>query len=213
MQRENYAKIIIMISTFLLPVLFGYLATGSSLEDENRQYSQRTVHSFQIPFQDQKAQIQSKNAEKILEAPFQSYREQIRQQDFARKIGTLQTELFDWNNTHSNILLSSGKSKWPCKWPFFCIMKSARQKIHSRTAEDAKALLGPKIPSALLARMFHELLSRDREDGCATGQPSSGTAGLDPRCTNGTSQGEPVEGTPEDAREGGHIRGPPWADS
>jgi len=29
-----------------------------------------------------------------------------------------------------------------------------------------------------LARIFHELLSRDHEDGCATGQPSRGTAGL-----------------------------------
>ena len=29
-----------------------------------------------------------------------------------------------------------------------------------------------------LARMFHELLSRDHEDGCASGQPSRGTAGL-----------------------------------
>ena len=29
-----------------------------------------------------------------------------------------------------------------------------------------------------LARIFHELLSRDHEDGRATGQPSRGTAGL-----------------------------------
>jgi hypothetical protein len=35
----------------------------------------------------------------------------------------------------------------------------------------------------VLARIFHELLSRDREDGRATGQPSRGTAGLDPRRT------------------------------
>jgi hypothetical protein len=35
--------------------------------------------------------------------------------------------------------------------------------------------------------MFYELLSRDHEDGCATGQP----------------QGP----TPEDARKDGHIRG------
>jgi hypothetical protein len=48
--------------------------------------------------------------------------------------------------------------------------------------------------------MFHELLSRDREDGCATGQPQ----GVGPEVyLNGTSQGA----TPEDAREGGHIRG------
>jgi len=31
--------------------------------------------------------------------------------------------------------------------------------------------------------VFHELLSRDRGDGGATGQPSRGTAGLDPRRT------------------------------
>jgi len=35
----------------------------------------------------------------------------------------------------------------------------------------------------MLTRMFHELLSRDRRDGCSTGQPSRGTAGLDPRRT------------------------------
>ena len=34
-----------------------------------------------------------------------------------------------------------------------------------------------------LARIFHELLSRDREDGRATWQPSRGTAGLVPRRT------------------------------
>ena len=41
--------------------------------------------------------------------------------------------------------------------------------------------------------MFHELLSRVREDGCATGQPQ----GVEPEAyLNGTSQGA----TPEDAR-------------
>ena len=34
-----------------------------------------------------------------------------------------------------------------------------------------------------LARMFHELLQRDHEDGRVTGQPSRGTAGLVPRRT------------------------------
>jgi hypothetical protein len=48
--------------------------------------------------------------------------------------------------------------------------------------------------------MFHELLSRDREDGCATGQPQ----GVGPEAyLNGTSQGP----TPEDARKEGHICG------
>jgi hypothetical protein len=44
-----------------------------------------------------------------------------------------------------------------------------------------------------LARIFHELLSRDREDGRATGQPQGvGSEAY----LNGTSQGP----TPEDAR-------------
>jgi len=51
-----------------------------------------------------------------------------------------------------------------------------------------------------LTRRFHELLSRDREDGLATVQPQ----GVVPEAyLNGTSQGP----TPEDAREDGHIRG------
>jgi hypothetical protein len=52
----------------------------------------------------------------------------------------------------------------------------------------------------LLARIFLELLSRDREDGRATGQPQ----GIGPEAyLNGTSQG-PIS---EDARKGVHIRG------
>ena len=51
-----------------------------------------------------------------------------------------------------------------------------------------------------LARIFHELLSRDYEDGCATGQPQGGGSEA---YLNGTSQGR----TPEDARKDGHIRG------
>ena len=52
----------------------------------------------------------------------------------------------------------------------------------------------------LLTRIFHELLSRDREDGCATRQPQGvGSEAY----LNGTSQGP----TPEDARKDGHIRG------
>ncbi len=51
-----------------------------------------------------------------------------------------------------------------------------------------------------LARIFHELLSRDHEDGRATGQPQDvGSEAY----LNGTSQGP----TPEDARKDGHIRG------
>ena len=51
-----------------------------------------------------------------------------------------------------------------------------------------------------LARIFHALLSRDHEDGLATGQPQGvGSEAY----LNGTSQGP----TPEDARKDGHIRG------
>ena len=51
-----------------------------------------------------------------------------------------------------------------------------------------------------LARIFYELLSRDREDGRATRQPQD--VGLE-AYLNGTSQGP----TPEDARKDDHIRG------
>ena len=48
--------------------------------------------------------------------------------------------------------------------------------------------------------MFHELVSRDHEDGRATGQPQ----GVGPEAyLNGTSQGP----TSEDALKDGHIRG------
>jgi len=48
--------------------------------------------------------------------------------------------------------------------------------------------------------MFHELLSRDHEDGCATGQPQGVATET---YLSGTSQGP----KPEDAREDDHIRG------
>jgi len=52
----------------------------------------------------------------------------------------------------------------------------------------------------MLARIFHELLSRDHEDGLATWQPQGvGSEAY----LSGTSQGP----TPEDARKDGHIRG------
>ena len=53
-----------------------------------------------------------------------------------------------------------------------------------------------------LARIFHELLWRDHEDGRATWQPSRVPRDWFPYL-NGTSQ----EPTPEDAREDGQIRG------
>jgi hypothetical protein len=52
----------------------------------------------------------------------------------------------------------------------------------------------------LLAWIFHELLSRDHEDACATWQPPGvGSEAY----LNGTSQ----EPTLEDARKDDHIRG------
>ena len=51
-----------------------------------------------------------------------------------------------------------------------------------------------------LTRMFHELLSRDHEDGRATGQPQG--VGSEAYLT-GASQ----EPTPEDAKKDAHIRG------
>jgi hypothetical protein len=57
-----------------------------------------------------------------------------------------------------------------------------------------------KSDGETLARIFHELVSRDRDDGCATGQPQ----GVGPEaCLNSTSQGP----TSEDARKGTQIRG------
>jgi len=53
---------------------------------------------------------------------------------------------------------------------------------------------------SILARIFHELLSRDRKDGRATGQPQGvGSEAY----LNGTSQGP----TTEDAWKDDHIRG------
>jgi hypothetical protein len=52
----------------------------------------------------------------------------------------------------------------------------------------------------MLVWIFHELLSRDHEDGCATWHPQG--VGFE-AYLNGTSQGP----TPEDARKDGHIRG------
>ena len=61
------------------------------------------------------------------------------------------------------------------------------------------AIVNP-LPYLNLARIFNELLSRDHEDGRATGQPQGfGSEAY----LNGTSQGP----TPEDARKDGHIRG------
>ena len=57
-----------------------------------------------------------------------------------------------------------------------------------------------KVLQLNLTRTFHELLSRDREDGRATWQPQGvGSEAY----LKGTSQGP----TPEDARKDGHIRG------
>ncbi len=60
------------------------------------------------------------------------------------------------------------------------------------------------LVQANLARMFHELLSRDHEDGRATEQLVPRHRGIGSEAyLDGTSQGP----TPEDARKDGHIRG------
>ncbi len=68
-------------------------------------------------------------------------------------------------------------------------------KLHENMQSEQRAgeLFGPAL-------IFHELLSRDHEDGRATGQPQG--VGSEAYLT-GTSQGP----TPEDARKDGHIRG------
>jgi hypothetical protein len=63
---------------------------------------------------------------------------------------------------------------------------------------SSKSIFAILFPS--LARIFHELLSRDREDGRATGQPQGVGSEV---YLNGTSQ----EPTPEDARKDGHMLG------
>jgi hypothetical protein len=74
------------------------------------------------------------------------------------------------------------------------------KKAQCRNSWDWAAELWSLRPSILLARMFHELMSRDREDGRATGQPQGvGSEAY----LNGTSQGP----TSEDARKDGQIRG------
>jgi len=56
----------------------------------------------------------------------------------------------------------------------------------------------------MLARIFHELLSRDREDGRATWQLVPRYRGVGSEAyLNGTAQVP----TPEDARKDGQIRG------
>ncbi|MEJ2235774.1 MAG: hypothetical protein P8X67_17830 [Syntrophobacterales bacterium] len=51
-----------------------------------------------------------------------------------------------------------------------------------------------------LTRIIHESVSRDREDGCATGQPQGIESEAYLNCTSQVS-------SPEDAREDGYIRG------
>ena len=70
---------------------------------------------------------------------------------------------------------------------------------------SSRLLFGLTVtPLVVLARIFHELLSRDHEDGCATWQLVPRYRGIGSEAyLNGTSQGP----TPEDARKDGHIRG------
>ncbi len=62
--------------------------------------------------------------------------------------------------------------------------------------------------------MFHELQSRDREDGCATWQPHYPKRPLTVRRRVSELVLSGAEGRTEDARKDGHIHGrsPPWAE-
>ena len=76
----------------------------------------------------------------------------------------------------------------------------ARIEIKQKDTETFKVTVRETTTTTHLAWIFHELLSRDHEDGRATGQPQGvGSEAY----LNGTSQGP----TPEDARKGDHIRG------
>jgi hypothetical protein len=75
------------------------------------------------------------------------------------------------------------------KEPSFCGTVIAQEGNERAADEDG-----------ILARIFHELTSRDREDGCDTGQPQGVGAEA---YLNSTSQGP----TPEDARQDGQIHG------
>ena len=78
-----------------------------------------------------------------------------------------------------------------------CSMPYAKQKGRSvRKRPRAPA----SVRMSLLARIFHDLPSRGRGEGCATGQPQGIGSEAYP---NGTSQG-PI---PEDARKDADIRG------
>ena len=72
------------------------------------------------------------------------------------------------------------------------------QQRHGEPPHDAEDCL------MTMARIFHELLSRDHEDGCATWQLVPRYRGIGSEAyLNGTSQGP----TSEDARKDDHIRG------
>jgi hypothetical protein len=72
----------------------------------------------------------------------------------------------------------------------------------NKTKSQCKNFTEREVPPP--ARILHELLSRDHEDGRATGQLVPRYRGIGSEAyLNGTSQGP----TPEDARKDGHIRG------
>jgi hypothetical protein len=88
-------------------------------------------------------------------------------------------------------------------WQLFCNLVSGQLfTISSRTIikEFCRKVQYFPLLSGAQTRIFHELLSRDHEDGRATWQPQGvGSEAY----LNGTSQ----ESTPEDARKDAHIRG------
>jgi hypothetical protein len=99
-----------------------------------------------------------------------------------------------WGKTHKG---SEEELPFSCRW----LDRPQRQQLLKHLQKVRYSciwILAWYLPS-FLARIFHELLSRGREDGLATWQPQGvGSEAY----LNGTSQGP----TPEDARKDDHIR-------
>ena len=86
-----------------------------------------------------------------------------------------------------------------------CEIQYSSWRLVSQISHPAATCVGFKLSPFLsgyspVTRIFHELLSRDDEDGRVTGQPQGVGSEV---YLNGT----PQEPTPEDARKDGHIRG------
>ncbi len=89
-----------------------------------------------------------------------------------------------------------------CTNPFLLPVAEQASKAGWNLCSNSMGMVPHNAEDCLMtiARIFHELLSRDHEDGCATWQPQGvGSEAY----LHGTSQLP----TPEDVRKDGHIRG------